>query len=118
MAFYRVMVKAFHAMGFKTQSDDPGTLTRLGRSFFESAGPEQKPYLDKDVMADVNERMAMSLSENPVTQIPPDILLVFRVLGLMSGLQKQLDSSVDMVATITPYALQESKGSADVAGGV
>jgi predicted unusual protein kinase regulating ubiquinone biosynthesis (AarF/ABC1/UbiB family) len=109
------MVEAFRALGFKTERDDPGSLTALGHSFFESAGPEQRPYVDRDVMADVNERMARSLQENPVTQIPPDILLVFRVLGLMSGLQKQLDSTVDMASTIEPYAHRES--GADVAGG-
>ena len=111
------MVKAFRVLGFKTQSNDPASLTALGRSFFESAGPEQRPYVDKDVMADVNERMAVSLNENPVTQIPPDILLVFRVLGLMSGLQKQLESTIDMAATITPYAQRESQSSLGATGG-
>jgi predicted unusual protein kinase regulating ubiquinone biosynthesis (AarF/ABC1/UbiB family) len=100
----REMVEAFRALGFKTKSEDPESLVALGRSFFESGGPEQRPYVDQDVMPEVNERMARILKENPVTAIPPDILLIFRVIGLMSGLQKRLDSRVSMFDTIGPYA--------------
>ncbi len=103
------MVEAFRAIGFKTKSDDPETLVALGRSFFEAAGPEQKPYIDADVMPEVNERLARILSANPVTEIPADILLIFRVLGLMSGLQKRLDSRVNMMETITPYAEAQAR---------
>jgi hypothetical protein len=59
-------------------------------------------------MPEVNERLAVMLKENPVTRIPADILLIFRVLGLMSGLQKRLDSRVSMADTILPYAESQS----------
>jgi aarF domain-containing kinase len=98
------MVDAFRALGFKTRSESSESLVALGRSFFEAGGPEERPYVDRDVMPEVNERMATILKQNPVTQIPADILLIFRVLGLMSGLQKRLDSHVNMVDTIMPYA--------------
>ncbi len=112
----REMVEAFRALGFKTRSEDPESLVALGRSFFESGGPEQRPYVDQDVMPEVNERMARILKENPVTAIPPDILLIFRVIGLMSGLQKRLDSRVSMFDTIAPYA-EEQAGAARLLGG-
>jgi aarF domain-containing kinase len=98
------MVSAFRALGFKTKSEDPQSLVALGRSFFDSAGPDGKPYVDADVMPEVNERLARVLNANPVTEIPGDILLIFRVIGLMSGLQKHLDSRVNMIDTIAPYA--------------
>jgi aarF domain-containing kinase len=98
------MVQAFRALGFKTKSESSESLVALGRSFFEAGGPEQRPYVDRDVMPEVNERMATILKQNPVTQIPGDILLIFRVLGLMSGLQKRLESRINMVDTILPYA--------------
>jgi len=100
----RQMVQAFRALGFKTKSEDPQSLVALGKSFFDSGGPENKPYVDADVMPEVNERLARILNANPVTEIPGDILLIFRVIGLMSGLQKRLDSRVNMVETIAPYA--------------
>jgi len=98
------MVIAFRKMGFKTKSEDPRSLVALGQSFFDYGGTDQKPYVDADVMPEVNERLSRILQANPVTEIPGDILLIFRVLGLMSGLQKRLDSHVDVVRTITPYA--------------
>lgn len=102
------MVEAFRALGFKTRSDDPQSLVALGRSFFESTGPNAKPYVDADVMPEVNERLAVILNENPVVEIPQDILLVFQVMGLMSGLQKRLDSRVNMADTIGPFAEAEA----------
>lgn len=102
------MVAAFRALGFKTKSEDPQSLVALGKSFFDSAGPEGKPYVDADVMPEVNERLARVLNANPVTEIPGDILLIFRVIGLMSGLQKRLDSRVNMVDTIAPYAEEQA----------
>jgi predicted unusual protein kinase regulating ubiquinone biosynthesis (AarF/ABC1/UbiB family) len=110
------MVVAFRALGFKTKSEDPQSLVALGKSFFESAGPEGKPYVDAEVMAEVNERLARVLNANPVTEIPGDILLIFRVIGLMSGLQKHLDSTVNMVDTIGPYAEQQAATFVDFPG--
>jgi hypothetical protein len=65
--------------------------------------------VDADVMPEVNERLARVLNANPVTEIPGDILLIFRVIGLMSGLQKRLDSRVNMVETIGPYAEEQAQ---------
>jgi aarF domain-containing kinase len=111
------MVEAFRAIGFRTKSEDPESLVALGRSFFEASGPDQKPYVDADVMPEVNERLARILNANPVTEIPGDILLIFRVLGLMSGLQKRLDSRVNMIDTITPYAEEQAKQSGERVAG-
>lgn len=110
------MVEAFRAIGFKTRSEDPESLVALGRSFFEQGGPEQKPYVDAEVMPEVNQRLSRILNANPVTQIPGDILLIFRVLGLMSGLQKRLDSHVNVVETITPYAEAQAARLAELSG--
>jgi aarF domain-containing kinase len=111
------MVAAFRAIGFKTKSEDPDSLIALGQSFFEYGGSDNKPYVDQDVMPEVNERLSRILQANPVTEIPGDILLIFRVLGLMSGLQKRLDSRVDVVETITPYAEEQARQLAALADG-
>lgn len=111
------MVEAFRAIGFKTKSEDPQSLVALGQSFFEYGGADNKPYVDQDVMPEVNERLSRILKANPVTEIPGDILLIFRVLGLMSGLQKRLDSRVDVINTITPYAEGEARKLAELAAG-
>ena len=44
------------------------------------------------------------LRDNPIVEVPADVLLVGRTMGLLSGLGKTLDSKVDLLATIMPYA--------------
>lgn len=105
----QAMADAFRALGFQTKTDDPQSLIALGRSFFDATGPDARPYMDADVMPEVNERLSRILTENPVTAIPPDILMIFRVIGLMSGLQKRLDSTVSMFDTIEPYAREQAE---------
>lgn len=111
------MVEAFRAIGFRTRTDDPESLVALGKSFLESGGPENKPYADAEVMPEVNARLARILKSNPVTHVPPDILLIFRVLGLMSGLQKRLDSTVNVFETIGPYAQEQVAAHSRLASG-
>ena len=71
----QAMADAFRALGFQTKTDDPQSLIALGRSFFDATGPDARPYMDADVMPEVNERLSRILTENPVTAIPPDILI-------------------------------------------
>ncbi|MCC7365271.1 MAG: ABC1 kinase family protein [Dehalococcoidia bacterium] len=106
----RGMAEAFRALGFETKRTGDEAYVALGRAFFESSGPESRAYVDADVMPEVNERLSRVLQANPVTRIPPDILMIFRVLGLMSGLQKRLESTVNMFETIGPYAHEQARG--------
>ena len=45
-----------------------------------------------------------TLRSNPIVEVPADVLLVNRVMGLLSGLGKTLDSRVNLFATLMPYA--------------
>jgi predicted unusual protein kinase regulating ubiquinone biosynthesis (AarF/ABC1/UbiB family) len=96
------MAEGFYKIGFRTKEDDPRTFIALGQSFWESMG--DKPYVDRELMPEVNSRIARLLKQNPVTKVPPDFLLIFRVLGLMSGLSKRLDSRHNITDTIREYA--------------
>ena len=41
-----------------------------------------------------------------MVEVPGDVLLISRVMGLLSGLGKSLDSRVDLFSTLMPYAQQ------------
>jgi len=43
------------------------------------------------------------LRANPIVEAPSDLLLVVRVMGLLSGIGKQLDSRVDPMGVILPF---------------
>ena len=40
---------------------------------------------------------------NPVIELPGDVLLIGRVLGLLAGIGKQLGSEVDVGARLMPH---------------
>ena len=52
--------------------------------------------------------LARVLKENPVVEVPGDIVLVGRVTGLVAGLSKTLGSEVDLLATMMPYVAQRA----------
>ncbi len=62
------------------------------------------------------EGLPRALRVNPIVEVPADVLLVTRVMGLLSGLGKALDSRVDLLATIMPYAQRLLAPSAGAAG--
>ena len=55
------------------------------------------------MLARFGAEMPRVMRADPLVQIPGDVLLVGRVLGLLSGISKQLGSEVDLAATLVPY---------------
>lgn len=98
------MVQAFRALGFRTRSPDPRSLIALGEAFLDSAAPG-RAYADPELVAQVNTRLARVFRANPVTDMPREFLLLVRVMGLLSGLGKHLDSRVDIFKTLLPYTI-------------
>ena len=44
-----------------------------------------------------------SLRKDPLVEAPSDLLLVLRVMGLLSGIGKQLESEVDPLEALMPH---------------
>ena len=63
-----------------------------------------RAYADKELIQEFSHELPRVLRINPIVEVPADVLLVTRVMGLLSGLGKTLDSRVDLMATIMPYA--------------
>ncbi len=100
------MVRAFTELGFRTRNGSPDTLVSLAEAFLGGAVKSGKAYADKELMEQFAESLPNELKKNPVVEVPGDVLLVSRVMGLLSGLGKSLDSKVDLFATLMPYAQQ------------
>jgi aarF domain-containing kinase len=98
------IVRAFEELGFRTRSGSPDTLLTLSEAFLGSAIRHGKAYATREFVQEFSERLHRSIRENPVVEVPADVLLVTRVMGLLSGLGKTLDSRVDLFSTIMPYA--------------
>ncbi len=98
------IVRSFADLGFRTRNGSPDTLLALSDLFLGNTLRSRKPYADKELIEQFSEEFPRTLRANPVVEVPGDVLLVSRVMGLLSGLGKTLDSQVDLFSTIMPYA--------------
>jgi len=99
----KAIADAFAALGFRTKSGDSDSLLVLGEAFLGQAVREGKSYADRELMETFEAELAEALRANPIVEAPSDLLLVVRVMGLLSGIGKQLDSRVDPMGVILPF---------------
>jgi aarF domain-containing kinase len=95
---------AFEQLGFRTRDGSPETLITLANLLLGNTSRRGRAYADKQLIEEFSEELPRALRVNPIVEVPADVLLVTRVMGLLSGLGKTLDSRVDLFATIMPYA--------------
>ncbi len=94
---------AFRALGFRTRDASDESLWVLGEAFLGWALRTGRAYADPEMAAYFGAEMPRVMRANPLVQVPADILLIGRVLGLLSGIGKQLGSEVDVASTLMPY---------------
>ncbi|MCX8071735.1 MAG: AarF/ABC1/UbiB kinase family protein [Candidatus Binatia bacterium] len=96
-------VDAFRMLGFRTKNDDPGTLLALGDAFLGQVARSGKAYAERELVEAIRENLVRVLRENPIVEAPSDILLVLRVMGLLSGIGKQLNAEIDLLQVMMPH---------------
>jgi predicted unusual protein kinase regulating ubiquinone biosynthesis (AarF/ABC1/UbiB family) len=97
------IVTAFHDLGFRTRDGSPGTLLMLADVFLGNSVRRNRAYADRELIEEFSDELPRTLRTNPIVEVPADVLLVNRVMGLMSGLGKTLDSQVNLFTTLMPY---------------
>jgi predicted unusual protein kinase regulating ubiquinone biosynthesis (AarF/ABC1/UbiB family) len=100
------ILSAFHDLGFRTRDDSPETLLMLADLFLGNSVRRNRAYADRELVGEFAEELPRTLRANPVVEVPADVLLVNRVMGLLSGIGKTLDSRVNLFSTLMPYAHQ------------
>ena len=100
------IVAAFRDLGFRTRNPTGDTLLALGDAFLGQAVRSGKAYADEAMIEQFGQDLAKALRANPLVEVPSDILLVIRVMGLLSGIGKQLDSRVDPLGLMLPFLQQ------------
>jgi ubiquinone biosynthesis protein len=99
----RQVAAAFRTLGFRTKHDSDESLAMLGEAFLGFALKNGMAYANAALLDKFNEALPRAMRANPLVEIPGDILLVGRVMGLLSGIGKQLGSEVDPAALLLPY---------------
>jgi ubiquinone biosynthesis protein len=94
---------AFRALGFRTKDESDASLAMLGEAFIGFALKNGIAYANPQLVEKFNDELPRAMKQNPLVQVPGDILLVGRVMGLLSGIGKQLGSEVDPAALLLPY---------------
>ena len=99
---------AMEDMGFRTRVRDDETYYELGEAFLGDVLRSGRAYADQQLFADVNLRLGRVLRANPLVEVPGDVVLIARVMGLLSGIGRSLDSETDLMDAILPYLEEES----------
>lgn len=95
--------EAFRQLGFRTKTADTHSLIALGDAFLGQVARSGKAFADGDLVQEIRHQLVRVLRENPLVEAPSDILLVLRVMGLLSGIGKQLDARVNLLTVMVPY---------------
>ncbi len=110
----QAIAAAFQELGFRTKSGSADSLVILGDAFLGNAVKSGRAYVDAEMMEKLSSDVQTALRQNPLVEAPSDILLVLRVMGLLSGIGKQLDSMVDPLGLMMPFLQMQELRSPDL----
>lgn len=99
----RMIGQAFRELGFETRSGDDDTFITIGEVLLGQALRAGKAYADLAMVERISRELMQALRENPIVRASSDLLLVLRVMGLLSGIGKILDSKVDPMTAMIPF---------------
>src|SRR5690606_28379390 len=93
--------KTFRDLGFRMKKDEDAGYEGLGKAY---VGDIATQMLDKDagwadphMFQDSYRDMLRLLRSNPLIKIPPDLLFVGRVMGLLNGISMTLRSRTNLM---------------------
>ncbi len=95
--------EAFRALGFRLRDGGDDTFVALGELFLGQALHAGRAYADMEMVERIQEELLAALRANPIVRAPSDLMLVLRVMGLLSGIGKTLDSQVNPLGAILPF---------------
>src|SRR5439155_738814 len=75
---------AFRALGFRTREESDESLAWLGEAFLGWALRNGRSFADPAMIAELGAELPRVMRANPLIEVPADVLLVGRVMGLLS----------------------------------
>lgn len=106
--------QTFRDLGFRMQNDSPEGYRELGRTYVGDIAKEMSEtnsgWARPEMFETSYRDMLRLLRSNPLITIPPDLLFVGRVMGLLNGLSMTLGSRTNMLVEMARL-LDEGNGS-------
>jgi aarF domain-containing kinase len=97
----RQLGKTFRDLGFRMKQDTAEGYEELGRTYVGDIAREMTAtnagWADPKMFATSYRDLLRVLRANPVIKIPPDLLFVGRVMGLLNGLSMTLHSETNLL---------------------
>ncbi len=106
--------RSFRDLGFRMKLDTAQGYEDLGNAYVGNIAKQMSDsnagWADQDMFRDSYRNMLRILRANPVIKIPPDLLFVGRVMGLLNGLSMTLRSPTNLLAEMA-WLLDQPKDS-------
>jgi predicted unusual protein kinase regulating ubiquinone biosynthesis (AarF/ABC1/UbiB family) len=101
------IVASFRRLGFVTKNGGSESLLVLGEALLGHSIKENKAYADPEMVEHFNDEISQAMRKDPIVEAPGDLVLIGRVMGLLSGIGKQLGSEVNLFSTLLPYLVSQ-----------
>ena len=117
------MGMAFRDLGFRTKRDDAQGYEQLGDAYVGRVAKHMNStgagWAEGEVFQDSYQDVTKILKTNQLTAMPPELLLVGRVFGLLNGLSKTLQAKTNMLIAFAQLAdeIEAAKDEPPVAAG-
>lgn len=100
------MGRALVELGFETRDRRVASVAELAAFMLDVAKRiREERHLDPDLAERLRAEIPERVRSNPLVRIPSHLVLVGRVVALLSGLSRTLETRVDLVRAILPYAV-------------
>jgi predicted unusual protein kinase regulating ubiquinone biosynthesis (AarF/ABC1/UbiB family) len=104
----KAMGMAMRDLGFRTKKDDPAGYEQLGDAYIGRIAKRMhdtgEGYAKMDQFEQSYEQATTLLRKNPLTAVPPELLMVGRVFGLLNGLSMTLNAKTNMMVAFAKLA--------------
>jgi len=99
---------AFRELGFRTKRDDAEGYEQLGDAYIGRVAKHMQStnagWAEGELFEQSYEDVTKILKRNQLTAMPPELLLVGRVFGLLNGLSKTLQAQTNMLVAFAQLA--------------
>ncbi len=115
------MGAAFRNLGFRTKKDDAAGYEQLGDAYIGRVAKQMQDtgagWAEGEMFEESYQDVTGLLRKNPLTAIPPELLMVGRVFGLLNGLSKTLQARTNMLVAFAQLAdeLESARAEAELA---
>ncbi len=104
------MAEALLDLGFETRDGRPESLHDIAAFILELAKRFRHGVrLDQELTQRFAREVPERIRANPVVRVPTHLVLLGRVLGLLSGVNRSLDSRLDLARALLPYVAGSSR---------